>query len=84
MKHAEEMKTIEQKYKKDLENMKSKLEFKDRDIEELKTKIHTDSSRGEVVQCAKRPRLSVVKETKSSSQLDLRFIHIFQQVLLIN
>lgn len=68
IKQTEEIKSIEQKYKKDLENMKSKLEFKERDIEELKSKVRTDHSRNDMTQSAKRPRLSVVKETKPAKK----------------
>ena len=52
--------------------MKSKLEFKERDIEELKSKVRTDHSRNDMTQSAKRPRLSVVKETKPASKMFVR------------
>ena len=65
-KKIEEQKLLEQKFKKEIENLKSKLEFKDRDVEELKLKFQTTDNSRDSCQPAKRPRLSVVKPESRS------------------
>lgn len=68
-KQQDDLKTTEQRYRKDLENLKSKLEFKERDVEELRCKLlraEEVASSSVVGQQAKRPRLSVVKSEPKS------------------
>lgn len=63
-KQLEDNKNMELKFKKELENYKSQLEFKERDLEELKSRLE---SRDQSCQgAAKRPRLSLVGDTRSA------------------
>eukprot|EP00116_Pleurobrachia_bachei_P011123 sb/3471385/ len=53
-------KTIEARFKREIETLKSKLEFKEKDIQDLRTKVESAT-----LHQAKRPRLSGVNEAKT-------------------